>query len=154
MKYKNTWVGYTDEQLLDAIREAPRPTYDALRYSYPSSRTISNRFGSWPKALDAAGIPRNTQGPQHDKPATFYVVDFGDFQKFGITQRSIKERFIGYPACEVIFTQEFPTLIAAWEEENKWKEAVWEYRYTPTHYRFFHSGGSSECFKILGTTKA
>jgi hypothetical protein len=70
-------VRWSDEELLDALRFVARYygkcTSDTYLAAYntghvePSERTFSLRFGSWSKALQAAGLPTTLRGPYRSR---------------------------------------------------------------------------------------
>jgi predicted DNA-binding protein YlxM (UPF0122 family) len=75
---KTTGRKYSDEQILDFLREAASATPGMLsvikynRYAaergWCDSQTPTIRFGSWSKALEAAGVPSRTRQPWLGKP--------------------------------------------------------------------------------------
>jgi hypothetical protein len=58
----------------------------------PSTRTVERYFGSWSNATKLAGI-ESKYGLKRGTPTILYLVDFQEFKKVGITQRSVEQRF-------------------------------------------------------------
>lgn len=92
-------------------------------------RGISKRFGS---------ISTGTMFS--DKPATLYLVDFGEFKKVGVTQVSLETRFISDGKFTVLDTIEL-SLDEALEMEQAILKNMRPYRVVGTVRR-----GSTECF--------
>lgn len=138
---------YTDEELLSILRESGTPTYNHFIQSndLPSAVTYRNRFGSWAKALELAGIERNSNSLIPSKSTLVYLLEFDGFYKVGITQQSIKERFLGYPKYEVILTLNC-SLEEARKIEREWLANTQPYRFYGTG--FPRCNGATECFKM------
>lgn len=105
---------------------------------------IKRVFGSWTKALEAAGISGNVGGNFiRDKLTTLYFVDFGDFQKIGITQQRIKSRLSGAPPYNILDYLE-TDLDNAIYFEKELKKVIQQY--IPEHH-WFERNGKTECFR-------
>lgn len=131
---------FSREELIKAIKTyiTAEACPGQLRYG------VNKTFGSWTKGLEAAGIPGNIGGVfQKDRPTTIYFLDFGDFQKIGITQQQIKSRFSGAPPYTVI-DQCVTELENAVYLERALKKVVKQY--IPDH-PWFERNGKTECFK-------
>lgn len=63
---------------------------------------VIKSFGSWTEALYAAGIPPNIPMFDYNKKTKLYFLDFGSFQKIGVTQRELPQRFSGAPPYTVL----------------------------------------------------
>lgn len=63
---------------------------------------MERRFGSWNKAVLAAGLDLNTGKLINSKETILYLVQFEKFKKIGITQRTIKDRLVGFPDYEIL----------------------------------------------------
>lgn len=140
-------IKYTDEELLDIIRNSDIKTYNHFNSpesGTPSAVTYVKRFGSWSKAIELAGVPKNGFSMLEDKETIVYLIEFESFYKLGITQQSIKARFSGYPYYTIIFTLTFPTLSEAKTLEKTWLNNVSEYR--TLGIGFPRDNGSTECF--------
>lgn len=137
-------------------KSAPKSTVqELLQYvvNYPSRDScpdpyrsrIVRHFGSWGTALKAAGVTSNIGGNMDPtKPTTLYLLDFGDFLKFGITQRTIAQRFSGAPPYTVLdtYTSDLDAILAL---EREISENVREYALIPAD-PWFERNGKTECF--------
>lgn len=138
---------YSDKELLDILRNSENTGSVHFMYTkeLPSVDTYQRHFGSWNKALEAAGIPLNTSSMQPNKPTTFYLIEFDGFYKIGITQQiSLQKRFSKskYPQYKVLFkhTGDFEFV----QDTEKYLLAYLEdYKYQPPNF-----GGFTECFKM------
>lgn len=89
-----------------------------------------------------------------DQKTLLYFLYFPDedFYKVGITNRSVKERFYGYPEYLILDVKD--TLYKnARQKETFILSKLKLYKYAPTHIKFYRetgggSGGYTECFKI------
>lgn len=68
-------VRYTKEQIVEAIKgfheeHGRAPTSNDMRYPLPARTTCAARFGSWRKALAAAGLKPIRGGPNDNRPPT------------------------------------------------------------------------------------
>lgn len=112
----------------------------------PHPDTIQTRFGSWAKALEAAGLDHNINSYRTDCPTLLYLIHFynEDFYKIGITQGTLKERFSGYPKFKLIDSVMLPTYGEAKELE---REALANTeQYIPDSFK--QRAGYTECFKL------
>lgn len=140
-------IKYTDEELLGILRESDIKTYNHFNSpesGTPSAVTYVNRFGSWSKAIELAGVSKNGFSMLESKETIVYLVEFNGFYKLGITQQNIKARFSGYPCYTVILTLRFPTLSEARALERTWLNNVKEYR--TLGIGFPRDNGTTECF--------
>ena len=112
---------YSKEDLLNLVRKYKRK--QILNYcreeGEPSAGVIERMFGSWSSALKAAGLPPNLGEFDETKDTILYLVDFGDFKKIGITQRSVELRLKGFPTYVLLDTVVFNNPIAAFETEQE-----------------------------------
>lgn len=108
---------------------------------------IKKCFGSWSAALVEAGLPINKGTLDSNKPTTLYLIDFGDFKKYGITQRTLKQRFSGSPDY-VILDQFVTDLQDAEQLERIIAKTVANKAFQP-NMPYFENGrrGKTECFK-------
>ena len=145
---------YTNEQLIGYLLDYPvKPTSDIFNIdkSVPCAATYRKYFGSWSNALIAANITPNKGGFDYHKPTIVYCLDFGGFYKYGVTQRTIEQRFShGYPSYTVLYTKEM-SLSAALRVERKYSELFKDSKYIPEHLSFHREtgggcGGKTECF--------
>lgn len=149
--YKELYKGSVkevQERLIKLMQEAPVVNYNYFNSSsskVPPATIYRKYFGSWTKALEAAGIEQScTQ--KEDKVTILYLLEFTEgFYKIGITQQSIKERFAGYPEYSIIMTLELP-LKEAKVLEKQWLNNVKEFKYIPTNFPA-QGRGFTECFK-------
>lgn len=149
---RNDWgvKKYTDEELLDILRTSDNKTYAYFTRGgkgLPAAATYVNRFGSWGKALELAGLPPNKCSMLEDRRTKLYLLDFGDFYKVGITQQNIKDRFGGgYPNYTTIMVLEYDNLADAKAKEEEWLSNVSQYAYVPENFPK-EGRGFTECFK-------
>lgn len=137
---------YSDEELLNILRDSETPTYNHFIQSndLPSAVTYRNRFGSWAKALELAGVEQNSNSLIPSKNTLVYLLEFDGFYKVGITQQALEERFMGYPKYEVLLTLNC-TLDEARKIEKEWLANTQPYRFYGTG--FPRCNGATECFK-------
>lgn len=137
---------YSDSELLDTVRKYR--SRDALKYSGEriTPKMVEHRFGGWSSALKLAGLDPNDSSLVPNKETTLYLVDFGEFKKVGITQRSIEERFKGEPEYIVLDSVGFSCLEEALETEREILRNMREFRVSGDIRR-----GASECFKFTCT---
>lgn len=138
--YRPSLYKYSEEQLIEYIKEyvSCEKTPVNIRHA------VKLRFGSWTKGLEAAGISGNVGGNfVKDRPTTVYFLDFGGFQKIGITQQQIKSRFAGAPSYTILDFVE-TDLDNAIYLEKELKKVVRQY--IPEH-PWFDRNGKTECFK-------
>lgn len=116
----------------------------------PPLTWITRKWGSWTNARNALGLEKNRG--QFESETILYCLYFPeeDFYKVGITQRSIVERFRGYPEYEVVSETLMPTKASAKEAE---KTLFIGKPYEPLHPMFHKktgggAGGKTECFKL------
>lgn len=137
---KKAWQ---DEELLDLVRKYR--TQDNLNYnrlkSEPSSGPVIQRFGSWTAAVEASGILRKLGRFDKNKLTNLYLVDFGQFYKIGITQRTVEERLRGFPEYKILGVLELD-FDEAWEIERELLKTV-------EPYKIYGNlpNGNTECFK-------
>lgn len=146
----------TKEEVLSFIRTYK--TASALDYTdgVPGHKTCQKilKVSSWAECLELAGLPNYKKAKfDENKPTTFYIVSFNDldgtsFNKFGITQRSIQER---YSLKDInIINQVVGSLEYCQDLEKKFETAVKNIKYLPKDKRFYDSnrfGGYTECYK-------
>ena len=130
---------YSREELLDVVKEYESQDSCPMEYRH----YIRVEFGSWTKALFAAGMRSKVGGVMDStRPTTLYLLDFGEFYKVGITQRDLKYRFRGAPKYEIIdFYCSDLNHVAALEQEILSKVK----RIRPDH-PWFSRQGKTECF--------
>ncbi len=131
---------YSSEELIEYIKQ-----YVSWERTPVNIRhAVKLRFGSWTKGLEAAGISGNIGGTfDSSRPTTLYFLDFGEFQKIGITQRQIKSRFSGAPNYTVLDFVE-TDLDNAIFLEKELKKVIQQF--IPKH-PWFERNGKTECFK-------
>jgi hypothetical protein len=160
--YKHLYVGTVGEvqdRLIEIMRNAPVITYEYFNRAdsdLPAATTYRKYFGSWAKAMEAAGVTTtnpelgysdNKYCQKPNRSTTVYLIDFGDFYKVGITQQTIKQRFSGnYPPYTVILSLEM-SLAEAKELEGKWLKVVKPYQFIPSNFPT-EGRGFTECFKF------
>lgn len=97
-------------------------------------RGINKRFGK----ISGAGT---------DKPATLYLVDFGNYKKVGVTQVSIQERFKQDGSFTIL-----DTIILSLEEALEFEREILKnmrpYRTVGTVRRGFNECFIYDCFKL------
>jgi hypothetical protein len=131
-----------EEKLLDIVREYV--SSEACPTSYRSN--IRRVFGSWTKALEAAGIPGNIGGNFVSSRVTrVYLLRFEGFYKVGVTQQQIKSRFSGAPSYEILDYLETDLDNAVYLEKEL-KKSIKSYQYVAEH-PWFERNGKTECFK-------
>lgn len=135
-------IFWTDEQLLELVRKYK--TQDNLNYNREdwevSAPVIHKRFGSWSEALILAGMESNLGGWDKSRETWVYLVDFGEFKKIGITQRSIHERFSGFPEYKILDSV-LLNFNEAWELERELIKAIEPYKVIGNL-----PNGNTECF--------
>ena len=111
-------VQYSEDYLLNLVRKYK--TQDNLNHNReegePSSGPIVRMFGSWSEALIRAGMELNT-GAFHKGPTTLYLIEFDEFYKIGLTQRSVAERLRGFPKY-IILDEVILDFDEAWQLER------------------------------------
>lgn len=138
--YRPTLNKYTSEELIEHIKQY----VSCERTPVNIRHAVKLRFGSWTNGLKAAGISGNIGGIfDSSRPTILYFLDFGEFQKIGITQQQIKSRFSGAPAYIVLDTLE-TDLDNAIYLEKELKKVVKQY--IPGH-PWFERNGKTECFQ-------
>lgn len=143
--YRPTLNRYTSEELIEYIKQY----ISCERTPVNIRHAVKLRFGSWTKGLEAAGISGNTGGVfDSSRPTILYFLDFGEFQKIGITQQQIKSRFSGAPDYKVLDFVE-TDLDNAIYLEKELKKVVKQY--IPEH-PWFERNGKTECFKSSSKT--
>lgn len=128
------------EELLDNVRKY------VTRDDCPAHivTNVKRVFGSWTEGLKAAGISGNIGGKfDPNKPTKVYFLDFGEFQKIGITQREIEYRFKGAPDYTVLDFVETDLANAIYLEKELKKVVK---QFIPEH-EWFARNGKTECFK-------
>lgn len=131
----------SDIQLLDYIRTYPAK--DSCPFPYRT--LILNKYQSWSAALEAASLPPNIGGKfDKTKPTILYLLDFGEFKKFGVTQQTIQHRFSGAPKFQVL-DQAVLNLYDALEDEALIKAGVADRAFQP-NLPWFARNGKTECF--------
>lgn len=137
---------FTSEELLKFVEEYR--SHDALKRAssgnpnLPNPKTIQERFGSWAEARKLAGVYSHAGTLQPHWPTVLYLVKFDGFYKVGITQRTVRERFWGYPEYELIDEVLYPDLESAYETEQEILSKVSLYEATELSGK-----GKTECFK-------
>jgi hypothetical protein len=135
---------YTDDELLElVIRYRTQDNLNLNRLPGEiSSGPITKRFGSWGKALEAAGLEPNASGMVYNWPTILYLVDFGSFKKVGVTQRTVEARFSGFPEYRILDVVVFEDLYAALETEKEILKNLEKFRVIGEI-----PNGRYECFK-------
>ena len=136
---------FTDEQLLAVVRKYR--SRDALKYSKEliTAKMVEHRFGGWKEALRIAGLDQNECSLLPNKDTILYLVDFGEFKKVGITQRTIKDRFRdGYINYKILDFVTFSSLEDALDAEREILSNMEKYKYIPEDF----NNGKTECFKF------
>lgn len=143
--YRPTLSKYSSEELIEYVKQY----VSSERTPVNIRHAVKLRFGSWTNGLEAAGISGNIGGTfDSSRPTILYFLDFGEFQKIGITQQQIKSRFSGAPAYIVLdsLTTELDNAIYL---EKELKKVVKQY--IPEH-SWFERNGKTECFKSSSKT--
>lgn len=113
---------FTSEELLEIVRNYH--SHDALKRAssgnpdLPNPKTIQERFGSWAEARLLAKAGSSPGQMQKHWPTILYLVKFENYYKIGITQRTVRERFWGYPEYELIDQILYPDLESAYNNEQ------------------------------------
>lgn len=112
----------------------------------PPVKRIVKEYGSWTKAKELCGQGRHVSAHNPGAPTLLYLIHFveEDFYKIGITQKSIKTRFAGYPKYRVLDVEALG-LDEAKSREKFLKEKYIDGAYTPSNWKE-HQKGSTECF--------
>ena len=137
---------FTSEELLKFVEEYR--SYEALKRAssgnpnLPNPKTIQERFGSWGEARKLAGVYSHVGTLQPHWPTILYLIKFDGFYKVGITQRTVRERFWGYPEYELIDEVLYPDLESAYETEQEILSKVKLYEAIELSGK-----GKTECFK-------
>ncbi len=137
---------FTSEELLAAVKEYR--SHDALKRAssgnpdIPNPKTVQERFGSWGEARKLADVYESTGVMQPHWPTILYLIKFDGFYKVGITQRTVRERFWGYPEYELIDEVLYPDLESAYETEQEILSKVSLYEAAELSGK-----GKTECFK-------
>jgi len=119
------------------------------RCPQPYSSRIIRQYGSWSAALEANGLPPNIGGKfDPNKETIVYLVDFGSFKKFGITQQTIKLRLNGAPKYRILDSIS-TTLVEALNIERDIKKEVSQFIPEDS---WFERNGKTECFKGARTS--
>lgn len=142
----NTIRGLKSDLTREELLEGVRKYVSCDRCPTTLATNIKRVFGSWTKALEAAGISGNIGGKfDPNRTTRVYLLDFGDFYKIGITQQQIKSRFSGAPAHTVLDYVETDLDNAVYLEKEL-KKAIRLYQYIAEH-PWFERNGKTECFK-------
>lgn len=140
---------WTDKELLELVSKYR--TQDNLNYNRepgePSSYPIVKRFGTWTAAVEAAGIVRNLGAFDSLKKTIFYIVKFDDLCKLGITQRTVKERLIGFPKYEILYENSMD-FDSAWKLERAALKFIEPYKIIGNL-----PNGNTECFSADYSTE-
>jgi predicted transcriptional regulator len=132
---------YPKEELLNIVKQYV--SCEACPSHYRSN--IKRVFGSWTKALEAAGIPGNIGGNFcSDRVTRVYLLRFETFYKIGVTQQQVKSRFSGAPEYEVLDILETDLDNAVYLEKEL-KKAIKPFQYVVEH-PWFERNGKTECF--------
>lgn len=130
-----------DEMLAIVAKYRTRDNMSANRLeTEPSTRTIERYFGSWSNATKLAGVESSSYGLKIDAPTILYLVDFYEFKKVGVTQRTVVQRFLGLE-YKLLDQVTFDTLNEALEFEKEILSKVDLYDPGPSFV------GRTECFK-------
>lgn len=150
MKEQRFW---TDEELLDLVRRyntlSAYSSASTSNKDLPSPKTITTRFDGWRKAVRAAGLSDNKAGGMDvTKPTKLYLVKFVEenFLKLGLTQRTVKQRFYGFPKYEILFEAEYEYATAK-QKEYEWLVKLAPHKYIPEN-PIFKGKGHTECFRL------
>ena len=136
---------FSSEELLATVKEYR--SYDALKRAssgnpnLPNPKTVQERFGSWGEARKLADVYESAGVMQPYWPTILYLVKFKDFYKVGITQRTVRERFWGYPEYELIDEVLYPDLESAYDTEQDILSKVELYE-----AKELSGKGKTECF--------
>lgn len=139
----NDW---SDDKLLDLVRKYKGK--NVINYKRdagePSAGVIERRFGSWSEAMKLAGVPVNSGNLDLNKETSLYLIDFGEFKKIGITQRTVEERFphLDFKLLDLV---KYDELIPAWETEQELLEILRPWQFVAEE---LIGNGATECFKL------
>lgn len=137
----------TVEDLLDKVREC----ISKENCPPPYANCAIQMYGSWTKALEAAGISGNPGGKMlKGRLTTVYLLYFTelDIYKVGITQQQVRSRFAGAPKYKLL-----DSLTTSLEEalyfEKELLKSVKDCARLPNH-GWFYRNGRTECFYKQG----
>ena len=137
---------YTKDELIKILQSAKSTNaeYFMEQKDLPSVNTYQRHFGTWNNALREAGLPLNSAYLDPDKATIFYVVQFPEFYKIGITQSTVEKRFSGkqYPEFSLIY-KHLTSLEKAKSLESNMLKYLEPYQYSPNNF-----AGFTECFKM------
>jgi len=154
IKGRSRDIPYTEDDYIKLIKKYS--TFENYQSNVcidklPPVDRIRKYYGSWTKARQAAGLDGSIGVLDPAKPTTFYLLYFfdEDFYKVGLTQRSLNDRFSGYPEYCVLDTINTTLDIAKRLESSTLSSYD---KYHPQHCKFYRehgggSGGHTECFK-------
>ena len=142
----HTGKEYSIEELQHALHNSPdkRRSYFILNADkLPPISQYIKVWGSWAEALVANGYPLHNSSMDPEKPTTLYILDFSNFYKVGITQNSIRGRFLNLNLpFEVLFEQQYMYKTAK-NLEKMILEHFSENKHAPLELQ---NNGSTECF--------
>lgn len=127
--------------------EIVRKYITAEACSHEERYLVRKSFGSWTEALYAAGISPNIPMFDYNKKTKLYFLDFGSFQKIGVTQRELPQRFSGAPPYTVldILEGDCANILEL--------EALIKKNITPVEVpEWFERNGKTECFVTSAKT--
>ena len=147
--YKGT-VAEVQARLIKIMQDAPVVSYavfNSKESGTPAATTYRKYFGSWEKALEAAGRSITSNfSMKPDRPTTVYLVEFDGFYKIGITQQTVAQRLHSHPPYNILMQIQC-TLSEAKDIEKQWLENVKHLQYIPATFPA-EGRGFTECFKV------
>lgn len=155
---KRKGVTLTREEVIDLVTRYPTEAeYLNNKANLPPINVVRRFFGSWTNARIEAGLGESKGRWKKDDILSVYVVHFleEDFYKFGVTKKTIQQRFACYPEFEVVYETILPLEQALTLEKIFKEQAFYEYRkYVPQADVFHggpsrHGGGAHECFRTF-----
>ena len=153
-KPNTSWEHIPDEELLALVKKYQTAEEFDTNPCLPSYKTLIRRFGvcKWNDIKELAGISTAKTTGRYDftKPAVFYIIQFEDtdstvFNKYGVTQRSIKVRYRKNKQYNILY-EELCSLQEALNKEIELSKCT--IPYIPLSLDFTYKGhsGYTECF--------
>lgn len=149
-----SWEHLSNEELLALVKEYRTAEEFDTNPGLPSYKTLVRRLGvsKWNDIKELAGISTAKTTGRYDftKPTTFYIVQFKDvdgtvFNKYGVTQRSIRLRY-RKSSSYIILHEELCSLQEALDKEIELSKCTKSYFPINIDFTYKGHGGYTECF--------
>lgn len=149
-----SWDHLSNETLLSLVREHKTAEEFDTNPDLPSYKTLVKRFGvnKWNDIKELAGVSTSKTTGRYDftKPAIFYIIQFQDiddtvFNKYGVTQRSIKLRYRKSKSYTILH-EEVCDLQEALDKEIELSKCTTPYTPISIDFTYKGHGGYTECF--------